>query len=388
MDFRRRRGRQTVETFIDEATTALGATTGSGPEPILLGYYPRFQTNPYQQLLYRRAPDHGLAPVGIRRLDVLPGVTELRRRGVRTVLHLHWLHLVLRDAASEADGARRVAGFLAELDRHRAAGGRLAWTVHNILPHETRWERLEVELCAGVAARADVIHVLAAATRELVAPYYELPPERILHVPHPSYAGAYDDAVSRVDARRDLGLQADDFAYLVLGAIRPYKGLGRLLTAWDSLPPDPTRRLVVAGEAIEGTGVEPLLEALARAPGVILDAHKVPAERVPVYLRAADVGVLPHTRALNSGALMLYLTFGLPVIVPAGGGLEGVVEPSFATAFEPGTPDGLARALGVARSTVTPEARAAALAVARSLPPDELSSRFAQELRARLEAPA
>lgn len=388
MGLRRRPGRQTVETFIDEATTALGAAASSGPEPMLLGYYPRFQTNPYQQLLYRRARDHGLAPVGIRRLDVLPGVAELRRRGVRTALHLHWLHLILRDAASEADGGRRVAAFLAELDRHRAAGGRLVWTVHNILPHEMRWERLEVELCAGVAARADVIHILAAATRELVAPYYELPPERVLHIPHPSYAGAYDDAMSRLEARHELGLQPDDFAYLALGAIRPYKGLDRLLEAWHSLPPDQTRRLIVAGEPIEAADVEPLLEALARAPGVILDAHKVPAERVPLFLRAADVGVLPYARALNSGALMLYLTFGLPVIVPAGGGLEGVVEPSFATTFWPEAPDGLARALDVARQSATPAARSAALAVAQRLPPDELSSRFARELRARLDASA
>ena len=371
--------------FTTEATAALRAMAGASTAPMVVGYYPRFVTNPYQALLYAAVREHGLAPVPLREPEQIRELAALQASGIDTVLHLHWLHLVLRDASSKRDADRLARTFLERLDRYLALGGRLAWTVHNILPHDARYEGTESTLSAGIAARSHVIHVLAAGTRDYVAPLYDLPADRILHVPHPSYRGAYQDHVSRLDARHELGLMPDELVLAVVGVIRPYKGLDELLDAWDQVDLDGPRRLVIAGAPTEQPGVERLIERAAVDPRVLIDARKVPADEIQLYLRSADVAVLPYRRSLNSGALMLALTFGVPVIVPAGGGLAELVEPSFARTFDSGDPASLVEALRRAPELATPEAALAAEAAADALDPMLLSHRFATGLRELLE---
>lgn len=372
-------------SFTLEAAAGLRALAGSVDMPMVLGYYPRFVTNPYQSLLYCAVREHGLAPVPLPEVDRLVELEALQASGIDTLLHLHWLHLVLRDAESEGEANRLASQFLERVDRYLAGGGRLAWTVHNILPHDARFEAAETRLAAEVAARSHVIHVLAAGTREHVAPLYELPADRILHVPHPSYRGAYQDHVTRLDARHELGLMPDELVLAVVGVIRPYKGLDELLEAWGQVDLDGPRRLLIAGAPSEQPGVDALIERAALDPRVLIDARKIPADEIQLFLRAADVAVLPYRRSLNSGALMLALTFGLPVIVPAGGGLAESVEPSFSRTFDSGDPGSLVAALRQAPEVATPRASRRAAAAAAALDPTALSHRFATGLRALLE---
>jgi glycosyltransferase involved in cell wall biosynthesis len=266
-----------------------------------------------------------------------------------------------------------------------AAGGRLAWTVHNILPHATRFEAEEARLRAGVAARADVIHVMAADTAALVAPHFELPAAKVLHVPHPGYQGAYADNLGRGQARFELGILPDELVYLALGAIQPYKGIDDLLDAWDGLPLDGVpRRLVIAGGPTREPGVEALLERAYLHPSVLLHGKRIEGDRMQLFLRAADVAVLPYRRSLNSGAQLLAFTFGLPVIVPAGGGLAASVDGTNGITYEQGSREALVEALVAAARLATPDARDAALATARAVEPSTVSQGFVEGLRSRL----
>ena len=373
-------------TFTIEAATALRAVAGHDA-PLLLAYFPSYVTNPYQALLYGGAREAGIAAVRMPRASQLEELTALQKVGIDTVLHLHWLHPIQRDATSEADARALGATFVAEIDDYLARGGRLVWTVHNVLPHETRYERAEAELSAAIARRAQVVHVLTEGTADQVAPYFELPRDRLLHVPHPSYRGAYADYVSRLDARHELGIMPDEFVVAAIGAIRPYKGLDDLLDAWEAVALDGPRRLVIAGMVLEEAGVDALVERAALAPDVLIDARQIPADEMQVFLRAADVAVLPYRRALNSGALMLALTFGVPVIVPEGGGLAEVVSASFARTFTSGDRASLQAALADAPSLATADARSAAAEAASRLDPADLARRFAVGLRERLGDP-
>lgn len=377
--------------IIAEASRALDALRVIGPpdrEPILLGYHPVAHTNPYQALLYREAWGGGVAPLAILRDSGIDELATFATRGINVLLHLHWLAGVTKGSATEAEARQAGAAFLARLDELIAASGRIAWTVHNVLPHGTRFEAAETELREGVAARAAVVHVMARDTPTIVAPWFTIPPERLLHVPHPSYIGAYEDYVSREQARHDLELAPDELVYAAVGSIQPYKGLTELLDAWARLPDDRPRRLLIAGGPGHEPGVAELLGRAGRQPGVRLHARKIPASRMQVFLRAADVAVLPYLQSLNSGALMLALTFGLPVIVPAGTGLAATVDERYARTFEANAPDGLADALRAAHELATPEARAAARAAAEALDPRDLSRQFVTGLRDMLDRPA
>ena len=110
----------------------------------------------------------------------------------------------------------------------------------------------------------------------------------------------------------------------------------------------------------------------------------MPPNHVQRFLRAADVVVVPYVRSLNSGALFLALTFGVPVIVPAGGALADAVDDRFAVTYAGGTPGALAEALVRAADLVTPAAREAAREAADARDPVVLSRLFARGLRERL----
>jgi glycosyltransferase involved in cell wall biosynthesis len=372
-------------TTILEAADALRALEATTDRPILLGYHPVARLNPFQALLYREAWDAGIAPIPIVAEEAIEELGGLVPLGVPVVLHLHWLHHPRPDAerpdAAEADAD----AFLARIDRFLGDGGRLVWTVHNILPHVAGLDRTAARVHQAIADRASVVHVLAAETAAYVAPTYRLPAERILHVPHPSYAGAYPVVAGRAQARHELGFQPDELVFLVSGAIQPYKGIGDLLDAWESLPVSPLRRLVIVGSPADDLATAAVLERATLHPTVSLHARKLPPELLALFLEAADVAVLPYVRSLNSGVLMLALTFGLPVIVPSPGPLADAVEPSYARTYDRSDPESLRRALLQAGDLLAPAVRAAARAAAAARDPVLISRAFARGLRERLD---
>ena len=228
--------------YLADATEGIARVRAAGHDrPMVVATWPLDTQNPFQALLTSRFEEAGLVPVGMDRLAdlddpvALPALVALRSDDVSVVLHLHWLARVLRGATSEADGRQRVKAFLGALDAFRAAGGRIVWTAHNVLPHDTPFPDVDVELRRGVVARADVVHVLSEGTVAAAAPLYEIPAGKVLHLPHPAYLGVYPDDVSDADARRTYGLGADDIVFGLVGHLRPYKGLDELLDAFESL---------------------------------------------------------------------------------------------------------------------------------------------------------
>lgn len=360
--------------------------------PILLAYHPVARMNPFQALLYGAAWDAGVAPLPMASLDELDAVAGLASLGVQVVLHLHWTNTVLAGIPSEG-AAAATAEFLARLDRFRAAGGRLVWTVHNVLPHDSVRPDDEAALQRAIVERADAVHILAADTAAAVAGYFALPPDRTFHVPHPSYVGAYDTTLSRDEARYQLDIDADDTVYALVGAIKPYKGLDDLLTAYDELyAEDSRRRLVVAGAPDRDAGTAAFVRQCERHPGILVRASRLPATEMAVFLRAADAVVLPYRRTLNSGVLLLAYTFGLPVVAPAVPGIAELLGPDTSRSFVPGDAADLARAMrevaDLAGPTATARTRAATLAIARERAAERISPLFFAALRAQLDGKA
>lgn len=292
---------------------------------VCVGFSPDYRhTNPFQRMLYAGLEAQGvLLPVD----DPRELLTAPRLVGRPRVFNLQWTATILGPARSEDEAWGRAEQFLEAVDEVRRDGVRFVWTVHNVMPHECRYPGVERWLRQGLADRADVVHVLCEATVDEVAGDYGLPPERVHVIPHASYIDVYPNVVDREDARRRLGLEPEDITYLCLGQIRPYKGLDDLLDAFESVHRDrPETRLLIAGKPGRFEGVKELLVRCERQPGVRLTAHELPDEELQVYVKAADVVVLPHRRVLNSGLPLLAFSFARPVIAPASGCLPIVVD--------------------------------------------------------------
>ncbi len=373
-----------------DATAAIRSLSALGhAEPILLPYHPLSPGSPFQDLFYSRAFEHGVAPLPLFHLEDIEELLPLAQAGTHVVLHLHWLNRVLHSVTTPEEARVRTEAFLARIDRFLAGGGRLVWTVHNVLPHDCLLPGEEAELRRQIVARATIVHILAARTVEAAAEYYAIPAAKILHVPLPSFRGAYEDIVSRNAARYALGLDPDDRVYTFIGGLKPYKGMTDLLDAWEVVANDTVqRRLVVAGAPDGSSETSRFLERAAADPRVSLHARTIPAADIQLFLHAADVVVLPYQRTLNSATLLLALTFGVPIIAPAVPWIADIVTPETATTFEPGSRDSLVAALRDADRLRHPRAREAAHQIAAAEDPAVLSARFAEGVGAALRAHA
>lgn len=285
----------------------------------VLDFFPDWRSfNPYQSLLYR-----DLGRIGVQAHPVAGLRRHLEARagsGTPGVLHVHWTTPVLRSVRRPGRARVKTDAIVAALEGFREAGGRLVWTVHNALPHEAVFLEQETRLVQALAEQADLVHVLSAATPAAVGPQLRLPRSRTVCIPHSSYLGVYPDQVTRAEARESLGLAPDDRVLLAFGHLRPYKDLDRLLDEVDGSE-DPRLRLLVAGHLSAEPGAGELRDRLAASTRTRSQTHRVADDEIQVWMRAADLAVLPYRRVLNSGAFALAETFGLPVVAPLEGSL-------------------------------------------------------------------
>jgi glycosyltransferase involved in cell wall biosynthesis len=273
----------------------------------------------------------------------LHGATDLprraARRGLETVCNLPLVYAVRRWL--------RLRRLLAQLSHFQKSGGRVAYTVHNVEAHEgenpaDRWGT------ARLIQLADVVHVHDASTAEAVAARFGRR-TGVVVIPHGHYIDSYPNTVSRAAARGRLGLPDGAFVYLALGLLRPYKGLEELIPAFRSLPADDAV-LLMAGIPSPADYAQALHELAGGDARIRLIPRFVPPEDVQLYLNAADICVLPYRQITTSGAAVLALSFGVPVLAPAIGAFPHLLAQGRGILYNPGEAHSLAQALAQART--------------------------------------
>ncbi len=280
--------------------------------------------NPYQSLLASALEPLGVTvafPKGYRRvLPISRAVLQERAQ----VLHLHWLSPYLRgrNVVSQLFYAGKL---WLDLFLVRRRGVRIVWTIHNHVSHEAKFPKIErfIQRCISRLALRIIVHSDSALHR-MTGDKMLLGPAPVSVIPHGNYAQAYSAQVPTLEARRELGLATDKILFLYFGFVRPYKNVDGLIAAWRALPELAQRAtLIIAGDAGDAD-YHGYISALAQnVPGLVLRLTRVPDPQVHLYFSAADVVVLPFTRILTSGSLLLAMTFAKPVIAP---GLETVLE--------------------------------------------------------------
>ncbi len=320
----------------------------------------RVRMNPYTRLL-ASALEAAAPGLHCAHEEALSPATVRRWRGKAAVFHVHWAELLYHSPRAGRAGLKLAALLLALLQARRA-GIALVYTAHNVAPHETAHPALDRLADAVLYRLVDAVHVHDDESRQEVLTRH---PRRVAVIPHGNYIGAYPDACTRVEARRQLAIADTTLVYLALGRIRPYKGLDDLICAFRQLPGEDLT-LLIAGHPHDPAYGASLRALAAHDRRIHLHLHYVPDDQVQVYLRASDVCVLPYRSATTSGVAILAFSFACPVIAPDMGPFRSLVASGSGILYPPGA-HGLRDALASARHCATEEARAAALAVARSL---------------------
>ena len=90
-------------------------------------------------------------------------------------------------------------------------------------------------------------------------------------------------------------------------------------------------------------GIEALIAK--RPERIHLHGRFIPDDEMQLFLNAGDCMVLPYSEILTSGAAMLALSFGLPVIAPLIGSLPELISPECGMLYERNDPEGLSGCL-------------------------------------------
>ncbi|NEX47755.1 glycosyltransferase, partial [Pseudotabrizicola algicola] len=298
------------------------------PDTRMVVFWPDYsRSNPYQKLLYGKLRQSAEVVAG----DISAALRVLETQAAppeAVTFHLHWLNFLFKPGADEPSARAAVEEFLTKLKKFLHKGGQLVWTIHNTVSHDTPFPELERDLSRQLAALAHRLHFHSGASVPEVAATFDVPVEKVRVSRHGSYIGAYPDFVGRDEARRVLGIGADEDVILFSGQIRPYKGVDDLVTAFRAILADrPKARLVLAGR--------PDFDALAGQDPAITEAERsrilsvgrfVEDGELQLFFRAADVAAYPYQKILTSGSMLLALSFGVPTVVPNVGMTRDVLD--------------------------------------------------------------
>ena len=276
--------------------------------------FPNWYSNPYTTMLHTEPAANGCELTGTA--DPRQLLQELRDTSASGPIHIHWTSQLIEKRESKEEADTFVNEFIRALEKARSRGRAVLWTVHNALPHDSKYPETAIRLHAEIARVADIIHVLSTPTVDAVNGVFELPEHKIRVLEHSSYMGVYGDREPMGAAREAIGASPEARTVLFFGQLRPYKGLDQLFDASILLQDQHPVELLLAGkpapelkaelQRITGSGV-----AVTRALRFIED------NEVAAWFSAADVTVLPYRKVLNSGSMMLAATFGVPLVLPA-----------------------------------------------------------------------
>ncbi|WKZ57107.1 MAG: glycosyltransferase [Bdellovibrionota bacterium] len=284
--------------------------------PLQLAFYPPYLDNPYQHLLSFALEEYGISSAAVNHMQELEELD---------IFHLHWTAPISQAASSVEESRSRVRLVEETLARFVQRGGVLAWTLHNVLPHEAAFPEVEIEFRSWLARNASVIHLHTEETFELLKAHgIEIPREKAIVTPHGSYAGYYPAQVSSEEARARLGIAADKVVFLLFGQIRGYKGISSLVELAQQCQAAQVTFLVVG----DPKGLTPELKAQLEALGekVVLVPRRIDDWEVQYFYAAADYALLLSQTILNSGSAILALDFGVPLVAPARGSLKALVS--------------------------------------------------------------
>lgn len=233
-------------------------------------------------------------------IEVVNFTWPLALWGRYDILHIHWPEFAVRHSNRALASVKRLLfqALLARLRRERVSS---VWTVHNEQPHEPGNDA-ERRLLDDWATTATIrVYMNSAPRPEEPGPSTVIPRGDY----SPAFAGLRDSWQGQQVPGR----------LVLFGFLRPYKGVEDLIDAMgDATEPSLTLRIVGAPHTQE-YGAE-LAHRAANIGTVDVAAGYLDDSQLADEILRAEAVVLPYKKMYNSGAALLALTLGRPIIVP------------------------------------------------------------------------
>ncbi len=201
-------------------------------------------------------------------------------------------------------------------------------TVHNILPWHGALKIHHKIILKLLYKLSDHIIIHTQEGKDRLMKLFNVEPGKISVIPHGDYNFFLPkENVTKEQARNILGIHENRKIILFFGAIRPNKGLDKLL----SVLPVISRRvddilLMIVGEPVEDySRYSRIIKDLCLENYIYEKLGYIPNDDIYLYFTAADIVVLPYTEVTQSGVLHIAYAFGKPVVATDVGGFSEVI---------------------------------------------------------------
>jgi len=236
---------------------------------------------------------------------------------------------------------------------YRFLGKGIVLTLHNVNARKRdRTDTALNRLTLGIQYRlADHMFVHTERMKEQLIGEFAVRQERITVIPFGINNAVPNTQITRSEAREKLGLLSQEKVLLFFGNIAPYKGLEYLVRAFNDIALDlDDYKLMIAGRPKDcdhyWNALKEEMSEDIRNNKIIIHQEYIPDEDTELYMKAADVLVLPYRFIYQSGVLFLGYSFGMPVLASEVGSLaDEIVEGETGFIFRAEDPVDLVRAI-------------------------------------------
>ena len=315
--------------------------------PLKIFHLPDYQRdNPYQKLLVKNLSAIGF-DVKIKKKKVyfkifdVSIIYNLSRGFKRNIFHLHWQHPFLLHK-NRLLMVLKGTIFTGQLFIMKVLGVKIIWTVHNLKNHENKNRDIENIFCIIIAKIANGIIAHCDASKLNILALYKIKENKVYSIPQGNYLNVYRGDHTRQESKEILGLNDNDFTFLFFGLIRPYKGILRLIESFQTVSSE-SARLIIAGRIEDKKHTELLRKKAKNDYRIKLKFGYIDNDKIAIYLKAADIVVLPYEDIINSGSAILGMSYGKVIIAPRIGCIPEILKNQYDMLYDPAKPNSLAK---------------------------------------------
>ena len=233
------------------------------------------------------------------------------------VFHIHWPEWYLGNRKIFDAVIKTVTILLATIWM-RIRGTKVIWTVHNLKTHQSLYPVIEAAFWKIFTHQLDGYISLSQTSMKAANksfPNFKKLPGFV--IPHNHYREVYPNDLNLQEARNKLEISYSAKVVLFFGRIRPYKNIIALIKAFNQIAKTDLV-LCIAGSFSpkfpkfnEEVKREAALDSRIRLYGDFISNQDI-----QTYFNAANLVICPFNEILNSGSVLLALSFNRPVITP------------------------------------------------------------------------
>jgi beta-1,4-mannosyltransferase len=251
------------------------------------------------------------------------------------ILHLHWIESLFRGSPKNFKLPKIILRSFVYINFFIVVKfllkKRIIITLHNVRPHEILYPNLEKFLFRFSLKLADGIIVHNYSSKLETIKLYKLSAkdiEKIVIIPHGNFIGYYKNEISKESARDYLNIPKNKFVLLFFGHVRSEtRGIEVLLDVFEELIKIDSSLYLIIGGKCESQPLKKKLYDFSQRhkENSLVNLTFIPNNDIQTYMNASDIGILPFTRISTSGSLMLFISFGKPIIVSRLKSIEDVL---------------------------------------------------------------